>query len=194
MQQIRFTNILLIAGFIAFAVICQMRKKDAIVINETDYAEIKHIIALAYLPTDTIDLGSHKRFWEIVDKYGGNPSNIDNLGSKESELKLIDENSPYVRLFYEDALIALKQGESYESDKRKQLDTTLTAKSRQEFAELMMKIISKQPISYKDTEIVMDEQAVNRVLENLDKGIMVTKQKLDILYNRNYFKKNKTNA
>ena len=187
-DKIRNTRLLIIGLFIAFIVLCQSRKKDVISINQADYEEIKRIDKLAYSLTDTIDSISHNRFWTIIDKYGGDPKKIDNLGDKQNELDYINEFLPYERMFYEDALVSLKAGKPFQSEKRRLLGEKLLPKIRQEKEELMLKITLRQPITFQNTKIILDENAIHRILENMDFGTKTTKKKLDILYDRNYYK------
>ena len=187
MEKIRNNKLLLLLAIAAFVAVCYNLQKRVAKINDTDYEEVKQIIRLAYTPTDSIDFKSHERFWEIIDKYGGNPKYIDKLGDKQEEFDNIAEFLPYQYAFYEDARISLKQGKPYESEKRKQLGEMLPVKILKEEENLMLKIASRQPVPVRDTLVILNEQAINNVLQNLDSLMMAARKKLDILYDRDYF-------
>ena len=85
-----------------------------------DAETIKSIINFSIISMDTVSEEMHINFWKVVQKNGGNPNNIKELGSKEKIKEFIRETGiSYQKAFYEDALISLRTGKPFESIKRK---------------------------------------------------------------------------
>jgi len=141
---------------------------------------------------DTVSLEMHTLFWKIVDENGGNPDNIFDIGSKEQMINHINNNATfYQRAFYKDALVSFKTGKPFKSEEREMFEEkneTIGQEQIQKSAELMQKIANKNPIPYNGTEIVMDDELINSVLENLDMAMNILKHNLDILYSKPYKK------
>ena len=76
-----------------------------------DAETIKSIINFSIISMDTVSEEMHINFWKVVQKNGGNPNNIKELGSKEKIKEFIRETGiSYQKAFYEDALISLRTG------------------------------------------------------------------------------------
>ena len=162
-------------------------KQKTYSLSEQDAETIKSILKFSMGSMDTVSKEMHNDFWQVINKYGGNPNDIENLGSKEHLIDFINETAAfYQRAFYEDALVSLKTGKSFESDKRKKLDLSLDKDRVKKNAALMEKIASKTPIPYNGSEVVFDEEIINGVLENLDAAFILFKHNLDILYSKTY--------
>jgi len=158
--------------------------------NNEDSQEIEAILKSCLQDLDTVNVKKHNEFWEIVDKYGGDPENIAELGSKEKLFLFIEETGmKYQKAFYEDALKAINTGEVFQSVERKELSKNLNEKRIQLNEDLMTKIAKKESIPYNGEEIIMDKEIINGVLDNLNFAFNNFENNINILYSRGYFKK-----
>jgi len=138
---------------------------------------------------DTVSEEMHADFWKVVIKNGGNPNNIKEIGSidKIKEV-LIEIGISYQKAFYEDALISYRTGKSFESIKRKKLNTKLENTRIEKNKLLMIKIANQEPISFNGKEIVLDEEKIKSILKNIDGAFILFEYNLNILYSEKYYK------
>lgn len=153
-------------------------------LNDKDEIEIKSILKVS-MQGDTLPKEKYIEFWSIIDRYGGNPHNIEQLGSKEKLLDFIDDiGLQYQKAFYEDALISLRTGQEYESEDRNRLGKKLSDERKLKNSELMARISKKQTIEFQGENIVFDEDIIEYILNNIDRAFSVFKYNIDMLYNK----------
>ena len=163
----------------------QSNNEKHYILTDEDAQTIKKIIEFSLI--DTVSEELHTNFWKVVKKYGGNPNNIKELGSKEKTINYINEiGISYMRIFYEDALISLQTGRPYESEKRKELNTKLNADRVDKNLGIMKNIANKKPIPYNGQEIIIDETIIKTILRNLEASYILFEYNLDILYSEYY--------
>lgn len=170
---------------------CQGQSNDqkSISLSGQDAVTIKTVLKFSIASMDTVSEEMHTDFWKVVKKNGGNPNNINELGSKEKIKNFINETGiSYQRTFYEDALISFRTGKPFESKKRKELNTKLEDDRVEKNTLLMIKIANKTPIPYNGEEIVLDEEIIKSILENIDAAFILFEHNLDILYSEKYHK------
>lgn len=157
-----------------------LSKQDAVIVNS---------ILKFSMSMDTVSQKMHSDFWNVINRNGGNPNNIRDIGTKENLVNFINTTGIfYQREFYKDALISFKSGKVYESKQRKKLNQNIEKERMAKNAELMKKIATKKPIEFDGNEVVLDEEIINRILENLDLAFVIFKHNLDILYSKPYHK------
>lgn len=157
-------------------------------LNKEDEQKVEEIYKSA-LSLDTISVDIHREFWSIVNKYGGVPAKIEQLGKKEKSDSFIDEvGLPYQREFYQDALISLKKGKIVQSENRKILEDKLTKERSSKNQDLMEKISKKMPVPYHGENIIFDEEIIQNILRNLDEAISTFKYNITLLFDSNYKK------
>lgn len=167
----------------------QTNKQKLYSLTGQDALTIKTILKFAIASMDTVSVKMHTDFWKIVNKNGKNPNNINELGQKEKIKEFINKTgTSYQKEFYEDALISLRSGKSFESKKRKELNSNLDKVRVEKNELLMMKIANKSPVPYNGREIVLDEEIIKRILENIDIAFILFEHNLDILYSKIYHK------
>lgn len=167
----------------------QPNNKKSFSLRGQDAETIKTIFKFSMARMDTVSEEMHADFWKVVKKYGGNPNNIKEIGSKEKINEFMSETGiSYMKVFYQDALISFRTGKPFESIKRKELNTKLEEGRIETNKSLMIKIASKTPIPYYGEEIVFDEEIIKSILENLDAAFILFEHNLDILYSEKYHK------
>lgn len=138
---------------------------------------------------DTVSKDMHSAFWEVINKNGGNPDNINDLGPKKQLIDFINSTGIfYQRTFYKDALVSYTTGKSFKSEERKKLEENFERDRIKENALLMEKIASKKFVTYNGMEIVIDEIIINGIIENLDVAMNNFIHNINILYSKNYNK------
>lgn len=157
-------------------------------LSEQDALVVKSILKFS-MGMDTVSKEIHSDFWEVVNRNGGNPNNINDLGTKENLIDFINKTGMfYQREFYKDALVSYKSGKVYESEYRKKINQTIDKDRIAKNTALMKKIATKSAIQYEGKEVVLNEEIINRILENLDFAFVLLKHNLDILYSKQYHK------
>lgn len=158
-------------------------------LSQKDAESVKSILKFSISGMDTITNEMHSEFWGIVNKYGGNPNNIEEIGSKDQLVSFINTTGTfYQRAFYQDALISYRTGKPYEGKSRKKLNESLGTDRIEKNTQLMEKIARRTPILYNGTEVILDEVIITSVLENLDMAMDIFKHNINILYNKTYHK------
>lgn len=153
-------------------------------LNKEDNQEIKEIFKSSLL-MDTLTIEQHLKFWQIIDKYGGNPDNIEQLGKKEKIYSFLEEvGLPYQKAFYEDALISLKKGQVFQSLKRKELEEKLTEERIIKNKKLLENISKGKTIPYNGENIIINEEIIENILNNIDSSISIFKNNIDLLYEK----------
>nr|WP_314835109.1 hypothetical protein [uncultured Flavobacterium sp.] len=159
-------------------------KQKSYSLSEQDAIVVKSILKFS-MSMDTVSKEMHSDFWRVVNRNGGNPNNIKELGTKENLINFINETGMfYQREFYKDALISYKSGKVYESEYRKKLNQSIKKDRLAKNTALMKKIATKTPIQYEGKEVVLDEEIISRIFENLDFAFVLLKHNLDILYSK----------
>ena len=167
----------------------QSKNQKTISLSTQDAETIKTILKFSISSMDTVSEEMHADFWKVIKKNGGNPNKINEIGPKETIKKFMAETGiSYQRAFYEDALISVRTGNPFESEKRKVLSTKLEKDRFEKNELLMINIANKTPIPYNNDEIVLDEEIIKRILENLDAAFILFEHNLDILYSKKYIK------
>lgn len=124
----------------------------------------------------------HKEFWTIINKYEKNLSQDDINYMKGINAGVYE----YMRMFYTDALISLKTGNSFKSNERKDYEKLLLKlgvlkKDRVESNDLFMDNVAlKKPVSTESGSIILTEDMIR---DALDKVKAVSKR-IDLLYSR----------
>lgn len=163
-------------------------KQKSYSLSEQDAVVVKSILKFS-MSMDTVSKEMHSDFWKILNRNGGNPDNIKDLGTKENLINFINETGVfYQREFYKDALISYKSGKIYESEYRKKLNQSIEKDRLAKNTALMQKIVTKTHIQYEGKGVVLDDEIISRILENLDFAFVLLKHNLDILYSKSYHK------
>ncbi len=172
--------------------ISQVKYNKSKRLNNEDSTSIRYVLDKCNNPTDTLTEEYHTIFWSIVNKNGGNPDNIVGIGSKKDRINILHQIAiGYQKSFFEDALISLKTGKPYNSNKRAEFNKEIRKINNERFIknkELMSKIAQKIPVPINGKEIVFTEELVLNVLKNLDSRFKLIETNLNILYNKNSFK------
>jgi hypothetical protein len=164
-------------------------QKKSYTLSQEDAETVKSILKFSMGSMDTVSNEMHSEFWKIVNKCGGNPENMDEIGSKEKLIEFINNTGTfYQRAFYQDALISYRTGKPFESEERKKLDENIGQDRIEKNALLMEKIANKTAVPYNGTEVIIDEEIITGVLENLDVAMSIFKHNIDILYGKTYHK------
>ena len=171
--------------------ISQVKYNKSIFLNKDDSTSIRYIISKCVNPTDTLTKEYHNIFWSIVNNNGGKPENILGIGSKKDRIQFLHQTAiGYQKTFFEDALISLKTGKPFTSNKRLEYNKEIRKINNERYIknnELMSNIAKKIPVPYNGQEIVFTEELVLNVLKNLDSAFSLIEFNLNLLYNKNSF-------
>ena len=130
-----------------------------------------HIMDFCVNAKDTVSIDMHRDFWETVDKNGGVAKYLDVYGLNLSVEELMAElGISYWEAYYEDALIAYRTGEFFESEKRKTSGAYIDSEEYEYRNCEIQKIANREPVLSGDEEIVVDEELIilmNKTIQDM---------------------------
>lgn len=122
----------------------------------------------------------HSEFWSIMNQLG-NPSGDDIAAVRET---FVSPTVDYMKLVYEDAKVAIKQGSTYKSDDRQALEQHLLEIGLLTNARIVqsdttiVKIARKQPVQIGNKSFTLNATQLQQIIDGLD----ATRDRLDKLF------------
>ena len=163
--------------------------EESFAISKKDSKLMHHIMDFCVNAKDTVSIDMHRDFWETVDKNGGVAKYLDVYGLNLSVEELMAElGISYWEAYYEDALIAYRTGEYFESDKRKFLGTYLDSEVFEYSNYEIYKIANREPILEDDEEVVRDEEQIVQLKKERENKNNTIRYNLNVLYDRDSFR------
>lgn len=152
--------------------------------SESDKASLKTIIQ-SCLSAQEIDKATHNAFYSIVDEYKMSQKDIDEMFTLiyNTDLILLQ------KMFYEDALKTIQNGQINESKIRLELQEKYLNESQKERnREYLNKVLANEPIEFNGDIIILDEEICNTMIENIEEIFSIGKRNINILKNRQAYK------
>ena len=144
---------------------------DYYVMDAMDYDQVDHIVSFCTKGDDTLTIDMHREFWETVDRNSGVPENLNVYGLNLSVEELMAEMGiSFWEAYYEDALIAYRTGEFFESEKRKTSGAYIDSEEYEYRNCEIQKIANREPVLSGDEEIVVDEELIilmNKTIQDM---------------------------
>jgi hypothetical protein len=152
-----------------------------------DMNVITNIMKDVLQTVDTITYQEHNQFWQVLNKYDLQPNQVKGLGSIEHMKEFYGKTAnPYMKVFFQDAITSIQQGNIFISEKRKILNNDLSPERLAANEEMLSKIIKGESIPFRGEEIILDEEYINAILENLEYAMNLSMYNLEILYSPVY--------
>ena len=101
--------------------------------------------------------------------------NISDKNIKDTRILISGYSVDYMNLFYKDALISLRLGQSFKSTERKEMENKLlekdimTQKRYDENNKLIYSIANKLPVETEQGDIIFSEEYIQIIIEEINK-------------------------
>ena len=162
-------------------------KTGRVALSVGEKEELGRIYKKVINVNEEVDAKTHASFWSIVNRHGGSLAEIEGIETKLRMHFIVDSvMTSYQKLFYQDALISIKTGKPFTSVERSGWNTRISQDRVSKNNELMTRIAAKKPIPTQGGSVVLTSAMATEILTNMDLKVAFAKQKVDILYNKNY--------